>query len=166
MSTWRPDRLPVAPGSAGILARIASLPSRRKKRRKKRGGEITPIRTRRKFVLRSAGNPGRLRSARRPQTAQPAFLPTWGSEVRAPHETRNTNHGLYGRSVRRGCERGRTTKNRRPDRRARRQVTASLRAFARHCAAILLPSHCFPVHYLFTIVRYCSVLFGGWGGCP
>ena len=42
---------------------------------------------------------------------------------------------------------GRTTKNRRPDRRARRQVTASLRTFARQCAAILLPSHCFPAHF-------------------
>ena len=40
-----------------------------------------------------------------PDLPKAAFLTTWGSEVRAGHETRNTNHGLYGRSLRRGCER-------------------------------------------------------------
>ena len=55
---------------------------------------------------------------------------------------------------------GRTTKNRRPDRRTRRQVTASLPTFARHCAAILLPSHCFPAHFCPLLL---GIARGGWG---
>ncbi len=66
-----------------------------------------------------------------------------GSEVFTKHETRNTNHGffpnhgLYGRSVLRGCARGGVTRNRRPDHCPRRQVTV----------------------FQFTIVHDCSPLF-------
>ena len=62
--------------------------------------------------------------------------------MREAHETPDTKHGLDGRSVPRGCARGRTTGNRRPNRRACRQVTASLFTIVRHCSP------------LFTIVQY------------
>ena len=140
--------------------RILAL--RRKKRRKNRGGDITSIRLRRRFVLRSAGNPGRhalapparrdrqgpprptrpgrLRSARRPQAAQPR-------RVRAVEKSRTGCAGAVGGRASAQAHRwrvlvanqvsewpfgspwvrkGRTTKNRRPDRRTRLQVTASL----------------------------------------
>ena len=143
-----------------------------------------------------------------PKLPQPAFLTTWGIEVRAGHETRPLHiehgkpaqrslggriaccgsqlgrnagqaaapearsccrkqlHGMRGRCRRTNFDpgagrrfflanqvsewpfgspwvrKGRTTENRRPDRCARRQVTASL----------------------FTSVHYCALLFGG--GAP
>ena len=49
------------------------------------------------------------------------------------HETRNTNHGFFSPSVRKG----RTTGNPCPDRRARRPVAAFLRVVERHGAAMV-----------------------------
>ena len=78
------------------------------------------------------------------------------------HESRNTNHGLYGRSGRVGAK-GSQTKIPPPG------------------PPRPPPSHCFPARVrvawrgmarqpccpvaacLFTIVRHCSVFFGGWG---
>ena len=78
----------------------------------------------------------------------------------AGHESRDTNHESwplwpFGSPW---VRQGRTTKNRRPDRLARRQVTASLRAFARQSCCPVTAS-------LFTSVcsllfGYCSALFG------
>ena len=68
----------------------------------------------------------------------PAFLgratASRGQRFFTNHETRNTNHGFFSPSARKG----RTAGNRRPDHCARRPVTASL----------------------FTIVHHCSRLFG------
>ena len=84
-----------------------------------------------------------------------------GAAVRAPSApatgpfgfSRNTNHGffpnhgLYGRSVLRGCARGGVTRNRRPDHCPHRQVTVFQFTIVHHCSP------------LFTIVHYCSPLF-------
>ena len=69
----------------------ASLPSRRKKRRKKRGGDIMPMRLLGR--LRRRPRPGRLRSARCLQAA-PACIAHHVAR-RSACGSRNTNHGLY-----------------------------------------------------------------------
>ena len=84
-------------------------------------------------------------------TAFPSRRPFAASRSRPRHESRNTNHGLYGRSVRRGCARVAPPKTASRTAAARRPVTASLFTIG---------------SLLFGIVRHCSVLFGGVGGCP
>ena len=159
MTTGRLDRLAVAPGSAyegKILARIASLPCEEKSGGKNRGGDITPMRLRRSLFFVAPATPAGRPSRRQPgETVQAlsgrpgragcglpgapdlpkaAFLTTWGSEVRAGHETRNTKH--ESRPLRPfsspWVRKGRTTKNRLPDRRTRRQVTACLPGIGRN----------------------------------
>ena len=90
-------------------------------------------------------------------------------QVFTKHETRDTNHGFFSPWMRKG----RTIRNRRLDRRARRPVAAFLRVVARHGAAMARHGrHGAPraaaslftiVHHcsrLFTIVHHCSRLFG------
>ena len=70
----------------------------------------------------------------------PAFLTKWRGEVRVGHESRDTKHGLYGRSVRRGCER------------LAQRITAARTAAP--AIKSMIPSSLLP-----TIARYCPASF-------
>ena len=103
---------PLLPRAAGILA--LAKKKAEGKRRKNRGGDITPIRLLRRLrrqprpagpLAASPARPSRPSPAdpagpaavcpAPPNLPWPALLTSWGSEVRAGHETRITNHGLY-----------------------------------------------------------------------
>ncbi len=104
-------------------------------------------------------------SLRRLQREQPQARPTGFSQI--------TNHGIYGRSLRRGCARVAEpkTENRRPDRRARREATACLPTIRRDWTRLdaIGRLSCCPFraslpaisHYgLLSSVHYCPALSG------
>ena len=157
-SLWRLQPLPPAyRGHPG--------PREEKSEEKKRGGDITPIRLRRRLHRppRPAG-PLAASPARpsRPSPAGPAAVcpapPSCPSlhfsprgEAKCVRVTRHESRPLWPFSSR-WVRKGRTTKKRRQDRRTRRLVTASMPATSHYC--------------LFTSVHYCSALFGEVGGVP
>ena len=152
---------------------LPSLPVRRKNR----GGDITPIRLRSKAVSASPARPSR------PSPAVPAAVcPAPPSRPRLPRSRRvrpvkKSRTGCAGAAdgrpsaqAHRGrvlvanpvsewpfgsplVRKGRTTKNRRPDRRTRRQVTACLPTVARLSCRPVTAS-------LLTSVHYCPALLG------
>ena len=72
--------------------------------------------------------PARLWPARRLTLPQPAFLTAWRGRAK------QAKHGLYARSVRRGCERVAPPETAARTAGARRQVTAPLSTIVRHCS--------------------------------
>ena len=74
--------------------------------------------------------PARLWPARRPTLPQPAFLTAWRGRAK------QAKHGLYARSVRRGCERVAPPETAARTAGARRQVTAPLSTIVRHCSLL------------------------------
>ena len=162
MTKGRLDRLAVAPGSAyegKILARIASLPceekSGEKSREKNRGGDITSMRLRRSLFFVAPATPAgpagpaavcpappgcpRLPRPRRIRPVEPSCTRCAGAAGGRASAQAHRWRVLVANQVSAGpfgwpwVRKGRTTKNRRPDRRARRPVNASLLTSARNC---------------------------------
>ena len=92
------------------------------------------------------------------------------SEVFTKHESRDTKHGFYGRSVLRGCARGGVTRSRRPGHCSRRQAAVFQFAIVHYCSPLFAivhqkilscasplvpPGRCFPAR--------CGAAWGGYG---
>ena len=139
----------------------ASLPSRRKKRRKNRGGDITPIRLRRSLFFVAPATPAGTASGARPadpaavcpappgcpglprprrvRAVEPSCTGCAGAAGGRASAQAHRGRVLVANQVSEGpfgspwVRKGRTTKNRRPDRRARRPVNACLLTSAQNC---------------------------------
>ena len=172
----RPDRLAVAPGSTyegKILARIASLPCEEKSGEKNRGGDITPIRLRRSLFFVAPATPAgpaavcpvppsgpRLPRPRRVRPVEPSCTRCAGAAGGRASAQAHRWRVLVANQVSEWpfsspwVRKGRTTKNRRPDRRVVCNITDSQLTTAHYCAALR------------GIARYCAAKNIALSKCP
>ena len=158
---WRRQPPPRAPRASLPPRRKKRRKKRRKMRRKKRGGDITPIRLRRSLFFVAPATPAGTASGARP--ADPAAVcpaPPSCLRLARPRRVRAVEpscpgcagaaDGRASAKAHRGrvlvanqvsawplcspwVRKGRTTRNRRPDRHARRPVNACLLTSAQNC---------------------------------